>query len=63
MPLVGSRRGLLEREDAQDMAASEHSGGFSVEASVRVDGEDRPGLERPLRNCARPSSAPEEAMP
>lgn len=46
------RRGLLEHEDAQAMAAWEH-GGFSVDASVRIEANDRAGLERLLRYCAR----------
>lgn len=32
----------------------EHGGGFSVDASVRIEGADRTGLERLLRYCARP---------
>ncbi|MSR21888.1 MAG: hypothetical protein EXR91_13120 [Gemmatimonadetes bacterium] len=30
------------------------SGGFSVDASVRIEGEDRAGIERLVRYCARP---------
>ena len=33
------------------------SGGFSVDASVRIEGEDRAGIERLLRYCARPPFA------
>ena len=36
------------------MAARDHSGSFSLDASVRIEAEDRPGLERLLRNCAHP---------
>ena len=43
-----TRRGVLEPEDAETMASWEHGGGFSVDASVRVEGADRPGLERLL---------------
>jgi len=32
-----------------------HSGGFSVDASVRIEATDRAGLERLLRYCARPA--------
>ena len=47
-----TRRGVLEPEDAETMANGEHGGGFSLDASVRIDGADRPGLERLLRYCA-----------
>ena len=33
------------------------SGGFSVDASVRIEGEDRAGIERLVRYCARPPFA------
>ena len=36
------------------MGALEHSGGFSLDASVRVEASDRQGLERLLR--LRPTS-------
>jgi len=36
------------------MGGWEHGGGFSVDASVCIAGEDRAGLERLLRYCARP---------
>jgi len=49
-----TRRGLLEPEAAEEVAAWDHSGGFSLDASVRIEAEDRPGLERLLRYCARP---------
>jgi hypothetical protein len=52
-----TRRNLLEREDAQAMGEWDHGGGFSLDASVRIEGEDRPGLERLLRYCARPAFA------
>lgn len=51
---AAARRGLLEREAAQAMGAWNHAGGFSLDASVRVEADDRPGLERLLRYCARP---------
>lgn len=51
------QRGWLMREDAQTMAAWEHGGGFSLDAGVRIEGEDRDGLERLLRYCVRPAFA------
>ena len=36
------------------MAAWEHGGGFSLDAGVRIEAEDRSGLERLLKYCARP---------
>ncbi len=51
------RRGLLEPEDAQAMGAWDHAGGFSLDASVRVEAQDREGRERLLRYCARPAFA------
>ena len=52
-------RGVLDPEDAESMASWDHGGGFSLDASVRVEGADRPGLERLLRYCARPAFAVE----
>ncbi|SBT09328.1 hypothetical protein ACCAA_680045 [Candidatus Accumulibacter aalborgensis] len=52
-----TRRGVLEPEDAETMASWEHGGGFSLDASVRIEGADRQGLERLLRHCARPAFA------
>jgi hypothetical protein len=34
-----------------------HGGGFSLDAAVRLDADDREGLERLLRYCARPPAA------
>ena len=56
---VLARRGVLEREDAEAMGAWDHGGGFSVDASVRIEADDRLGLERLLRYCARPAFARE----
>jgi len=36
------------------MASWEHGGGFSLDASVCIEANDRSGLERLLRYCARP---------
>jgi hypothetical protein len=49
-------RGLLQSSDAKDMLAHKHSG-FSVDTSVRIGSNDRAGLERLLRYCARPPFA------
>jgi hypothetical protein len=47
------RRGLLEEHTATDMLTWRASGGFSVDASVRVEGDYRAGVERLVRYCAR----------
>ena len=39
------------------MAAWEHGGGFPVDAEVRIAADERDGLERLLRYCARPAFA------
>jgi len=51
------RRGLLPSDDARAMAQWQHGGGFSVDASVRIEAADRAGRERLLRYCARPPFA------
>jgi hypothetical protein len=51
-------RGLLEKSDAKEMLAYQHSG-FSVDAGVCIEAHDRAGLERLLRYCARPPFAME----
>ncbi len=51
------RHALLEPEQAQAMRQWDNSGGFSVDAGVRVEARDRAGLERLLRYCARPPFA------
>ena len=51
-------RGLLESCDAKEMLAYQHSG-FSVDAGVRIEADDRAALERLLRYCARPPFAME----
>jgi hypothetical protein len=48
-----SRLNLLEREDAPAMGEWEHGGGFSLDASVRIEGEDWQRLERLLRYGVR----------
>ena len=49
-------RGLIERFEAREMLAYRHSG-FSVEDGVCIQAQDRAGLERLLRYCARPPFA------
>ena len=39
------------------MLAWDHGGGFSLDASVRIEAPDRAGLERVIRYCARPPFA------
>jgi len=51
-------RGLLERSDAKEMLGYQHSG-FSVDAGVLIEADDRAALERLLRYCARPPFAME----
>ena len=43
------RRRLLEHGDAQEMGGWDHGGGFSLDATVRIEGADRAGRERLLR--------------
>jgi hypothetical protein len=47
----------LDADEAKLMAEWDHDGGFSLDASVRIEGWDRQGLERLLRYCARPPFA------
>jgi len=51
------RRDLIDEQVALDMAGWDHHGGFSLDASVRVDKGDRMALERLARYCARPPFA------
>jgi hypothetical protein len=43
-----ARAGHLDAADARDMARWDHGGGFCLDASVRIEGPDRSGLERLL---------------
>jgi hypothetical protein len=54
-----NRRKLLWPEDVNLMRQWEHEGGFSLNADVTVAALDCAGLERLLRNCARPIFASE----
>jgi hypothetical protein len=51
------RRGLLTGDTVEDMLTWQASGGFSLDASVRIHGSDAGGRERLLRYCARPPFA------
>ncbi len=51
------RQGLLESHEARAMRDWGHGGGFSLDASVRVEAWDRAGLEKLIRYCARPPFA------
>jgi len=52
-------RGLLECFEAKEMLGIKHSG-FSVDTSVCIAAQDRAGLDRLLRYCARPPFACEQ---
>ena len=52
-----SRHDLLDEADSHGMLSWRGSGGFSIDASVRIEGEDRAGVERLLRYCTRPPFA------
>jgi hypothetical protein len=54
-----SRRGLLEKNDRKEMQSWSHGGGFSLDATLCIEANDRHGLERLLRYCARPPFAAE----
>jgi len=56
---VAMRHGALTPEVAADLSRWGHSGGFSLHAAVRIEAEDLAGLERLLRDCARPAFASE----
>jgi hypothetical protein len=51
------RRGLLDEHTVDDMLTWQGTGGFSVDASVRIRGSDRAGRERLIRYCTRPPFA------
>jgi hypothetical protein len=53
------RRGRLDKAEGDALCACEHGGGFSLDAGVRIEANDRQGLERLLRYCARPAFAQE----
>jgi hypothetical protein len=51
------RRQLLDEPTVENMLTWQAAGGFSLDASVRIRGDDRAGRERLLRPCARPPFA------
>jgi len=53
------RHGYLDPEAAEMMRGWPHSGGFSVDGSVRICDWDRGGLERLARYCSRPAFSAE----
>ena len=48
------RKGFIEKYEMEEMLNWNHQGGFSIDASVKINGNDRAGLERLLKYCARP---------
>jgi hypothetical protein len=52
------RRGWFDQDTIEKMLSYENNG-FSLDASVRTESFDRPGLERLIRYCARPPFASE----
>ncbi len=53
------RGGILDKDDRKEMELWDHGGGFSLDATARIAADDRRGLERLLRYCARPAFAAE----
>lgn len=53
------RRVLLDKADGETMRRCAQDGGFSLDAGVRIEANNRTGLERLLRYCARPAFAQE----
>ena len=53
MDVVQLRSAARSRSTAADMGTWRGTGGFSVDGSVRIEAEDRAGLERLVRYCAR----------
>ncbi len=54
-----TRHSYLDNEASEMMRSWPHSGGFSVDGSVRLPEWDRGGLERLARYCARPAFSAE----
>ena len=54
---TSGKHGLLDEEVTRSMLDWQGAGGFSIEASVRIEGHDRAGIERLVRYCARPPFA------
>ena len=54
------RKGLLTEEDEENLKSWKGNGGFSVNADVRIESDDRKAAERLLRYCARPAFSGEK---
>ena len=48
------KNNLLDSIDAKDMLSWEHNGGFSIDCSVKIDKDDRFGLEKLVRRLSPP---------
>ena len=57
------RLNLIDEQAALDMAGWDYHGGFSMDASVRVESWDRVGLERLLRYRGRPPNTRGPSFP
>jgi len=53
------RRGFLDKAEGEALRNAPDDGGFSLDANVCIEANDRQGLERLLRYCARPAFAQE----
>lgn len=51
------RRGLHDQPEGEALRCCEHGGAFSLDASMRIEGNDPQRRERLRRNCARPAFA------
>jgi hypothetical protein len=56
------RHDLIDEANAAGILTWQGSGGFSVDASVRIEGEDRAGIERLVRYCVGPLFALERLL-
>jgi hypothetical protein len=56
------RRNLLTEKHVENLANWKSNGGFSVNADVHIDGEDRKGAARLIRYCARPAFSGEKLV-
>jgi hypothetical protein len=54
------RRGLLSEDEVENIKGWKGSGGFSVNADVHIEDDDRRGAERLIRYCARPAFSGEK---
>ena len=56
-----ARHALLEPHQAEDMLTWDHGGGFSLDASVRIEATDRAGLDQtPEFDPAEPEPVPDD---